>query len=154
MIPRMTVEALEALEKAMVSGDFSEGWKHECTNHPMALEGTSGFTLVADPEKKDFVAGFYFGHTRKGSVLTMDVAIEKIDKGYEEQSLKGADPYVRLVSFKVPTWTWTWGGISVLVGDANDCETDPVEEEEEEIEDDVCECIPEKKTVSLDRWFA
>lgn len=152
MIPRMTFKALEALERAMTSGDFSEGWEHECTNHPMALEGTEGFTLVADPESKDFVAKLYFGHTRKGNVLTMDVAIEKIDKGYEEQSLRGIDPYVRLVSFKVPTWTWAWGGISVLVGDANTCGTEPVEDDEDEIEE--CECIPEKRTVSLERWFA
>jgi len=149
MIPSMTMTALENLRKALADGDFSEGWRHECTNHPMVLEGTEGFTLVADPEKKDFVARIYFGHTRKGNILTMDVAIEKIDKGYEEQSRRGIDPYVRLVSYRVPTWSWAWGGISVLVGDAKARETEP--QEEEEIEEEDCGCAPEKTT--LDKWF-
>jgi len=117
MIPSMTMTALENLRKALADGDFSEGWRHECTNHPMVLEGTTGFEIKACPEYKDFIASLYLGSTRKGAVMKMDVAIERIDTGYEEQNLTDADPHVRLVSFRVPTWSWAWGGISVLVGD-------------------------------------
>jgi len=151
-MPRMTVKALEALEKALTSGDFSEGWRHECTNHPKVLEGTTGFEVKACPKYKDFVASLYLGSTSKGAVLTIDVAIEKVDTGYEGQMLKD-DAHVRLVSYRVPTWSWAWGGISVLVGDAKARETEPLDEEEE-FEEEECECIPEKKMLTLDKWFA
>jgi len=132
----MTSAALTALTEAIQQGSYSEGWKHECTNHPYRLIGTSGFEIVADGNG-DFEARVCFGCTNKRSVVCMDIPIETIDTGYEGQSVE--DGYVRLQSFRHPTWSWAWGGITVLLDDTKLFDTQCAEEDEENEE---CECIP------------
>lgn len=145
----MTSKALDVLTLAIEDGDYSEGWMIETTNHPYRLEGTEGFTVIADG-KGDFEAEVFFGHTPKWTVLLMSVPIERIDRGYEDQAVR--DGYVTLVSFRHPTWTWAWGGISVLLDDANG-----PEEDEDECEEGCCALpepkVPDKAQSDLSRWY-